>query len=106
MTEHPLDRLFSTIIARKQAGDTEKSYTAQLLQQGVARCARKFGEESVETVIAAVAQNRKELTAESADVLYHLLVLWAAAGITPGEVYAVLEAREAQSGLEEKTRRK
>jgi phosphoribosyl-ATP pyrophosphohydrolase len=106
MSEHTIDRLFSTIAARKAAGDTEKSYTAQLLGQGVARCARKFGEESVEAVIAAVAQDRKELAAESADVLYHLLVLWAAAGITPKDVYAVLDARQAQSGLDEKAGRK
>jgi phosphoribosyl-ATP pyrophosphohydrolase len=106
MSQNPIDRLFSTIAARKDAGDTQKSYTAQLLHEGVARCAKKFGEESVEAIIAAMAQDKKALAAESADVLYHLLVLWAAAGITPGDVYAVLEAREAQSGLEEKARRK
>jgi len=106
MSEHPIDRLFSTIATRKDAGDAEKSYTAQLLRQGVARCAKKFGEESVEAVIAAMAQDKKDLAAESADVLYHLLVLWAAAGITPQNVYDILKAREAQSGLEEKARRK
>ena len=70
------------------------------------KCAKKCGEEAVEAVIAAVRQDKTELAAESADVLYHLLVLWVAAGITPEKVYAVLKAREAQSGLEEKAARK
>jgi phosphoribosyl-ATP pyrophosphohydrolase len=104
MTDTPLDRLFATIAARRD-GDAAKSYTAQLLAKGVAQCAKKFGEESVETVIAAMANDKAQLAAESADVLYHLLVLWAAAGITPDQVYAVLKAREAKSGLEEKADR-
>lgn len=99
-----LDRLFATIAARKGA-DPSQSYTASLLAAGVEKCARKFGEEAVETVIAAVSQDRTELAKESADVLYHLLVLWAAAGITPKDVYAVLKGREAQSGLAEKASR-
>jgi phosphoribosyl-ATP pyrophosphohydrolase len=104
MTDAPLDRLFATIAARK-GGDAEKSYTAQLLQKGVAQCAKKFGEESTEAVIAAMTGDKAQLAAESADVLFHLLVLWAAAGITPDDVYAVLKAREAQSGLAEKAAR-
>ena len=76
-----------------------------LLQQGVAQCAKKFGEESVETIIAAMVGDKTQLAAESADVLYHLLVLWAAAGIAPDDVYAALKAREGQSGLEEKVAR-
>jgi len=105
MNQPPLDRLFATIAARKDGGDPQKSYTAKLLQQGVAQCAKKFGEESVETVIAAMAGDKTRLAAESADALYHLLVLWAAAGITPDDVYAVLKAREAESGLAEKAKR-
>jgi len=105
MSEHALDRLFATIAARKGA-DAKTSYTAKLLAAGVETCAKKFGEEAVETVIAATAQGTKELTAESADVLYHLMVLWAAAGITPDDVYAELKRREAQSGLQEKASRK
>ncbi|HEY0300330.1 MAG TPA: phosphoribosyl-ATP diphosphatase, partial [Rhizomicrobium sp.] len=101
MPTHALDRLFATIAARK-GGDPAKSYTAALLKDGAARCAKKFGEEAVEVVLAAVAKDKKELRAESADVLYHLLVVWAACGITPDEVYAVLAACEAQSGLAEK----
>ena len=106
MSDHPIDRLFATIVARKAAGDTSGSYTAKLLSEGVNKCARKFGEEAVEAVIAATASDAKALTAESADVLYHLLVLWAAAGVTPDDVYAALKAREAQSGLQEKASRK
>ena len=103
---HPLDALFATIAARKAAGDTTGSYTAKLLSEGVAKCAKKFGEESVEAVLAAVSGDRQHLAAESGDVLYHLLVLWAAAGITPDDVYAELAKRQSQSGLAEKASRK
>jgi phosphoribosyl-ATP pyrophosphohydrolase len=99
-----LDRLFAVIAARKGA-DPKSSYTAKLLAEGVEKCARKFGEEAIETVIAAVTHNRAELAKESADVLYHLAVLWAASGLTPEDVYAVLASRESQSGLEEKASR-
>jgi phosphoribosyl-ATP pyrophosphohydrolase len=99
-----LDRLFATIAARKGA-DPASSYTAKLLAEGVEKCAKKFGEEATETVIAAISRDKTELAKESADVLYHLLVLWAASGITPEEVYAVLKAREGQSGLAEKATR-
>ena len=104
-SDHTLDRLFATIAARKGA-DAQTSYTAKLLAAGVEKCAKKFGEEAVEAVIAATAKDAHALTSESADVLYHLLVLWAAAGVTPGDVYAELQRREAQSGLEEKASRK
>jgi len=104
MSDHPIDRLFTTIAARRNA-DASTSYTAQLLAAGVQKCARKFGEEAVEAVIAGVAQDRQALASESADVLYHLLVLWAAAGITPDDVYAALKTREGQSGLAEKASR-
>ena len=104
--KHALDRLFETIAARKAAGDAGNSYTARLLSEGVEKCAKKFGEEAVETALAAVSRDKAHLARESADVLYHLLVLWAAAGITPGDVYAALKAREGQSGLAEKAARK
>jgi phosphoribosyl-ATP pyrophosphohydrolase len=103
--EHPIDRLFATIGARKSA-DAGTSYTATLLRDGVERCAKKFGEEAVEAAIAAVVGKKESTIAESADVLYHLLVLWAACGIAPEEVYAALAARETRSGLEEKASRK
>ena len=99
-----LDRLFATIASRKD-GDTGKSYTAKLLAAGVEKCAAKFGEEATETVIAAIQRDKTELAKESADVLYHLAVLWAASGITPDDVYAVLKSREGQSGLDEKASR-
>ena len=100
----PIDQLFATIAARKGA-DPSQSYTAKLLAQGVEKCAKKFGEEATEAVIAAIQKDKTELAKESADVLYHLLVLWAASGITPDDVYAVLKSREGQSGLEEKASR-
>ena len=104
MSDHAIDRLFATIAARKGA-DAGTSYTAQLLQAGVEKCAKKFGEEAVEAVIAGVTRDPRALAAESADVLYHLAVLWAAVGITPEDVYAVLKAREEQSGVAEKASR-
>src|SRR5471032_1571115 len=100
-----LNKLFATIASRR-GGDTDKSYTAKLLAAGEEKCARKFGEEATETVIAAIQQDKAELAKESADVLYHLAVLWAASGITPEDVYAVLKSREGMSGLEEKAARK
>ncbi len=105
MSDHPLDRLFATIAARQAAGDTTGSYTAKLLSEGVGKCAKKFGEEAVETALAAVSGSKQQLAAESGDALYHLLVLWAAAGITPDDVYAELKKRESQSGLSEKASR-
>ena len=105
MTDHALDRLFATIAARR-GGDTSQSYTAKLLAAGVEKCAAKFGEEATETVIAAIRQDKGELAKESADALYHLMVLWAASGVTPDDVYAVLKSREGVSGLDEKASRK
>ena len=90
----------------RKGGDPTASYTAKLLAAGVDKCAKKFGEEATEAVIAAIQKDKAELAKESADVLYHLLVLWAASGITPQDVYAVLQSREGQSGLEEKASRK
>jgi phosphoribosyl-ATP pyrophosphohydrolase len=103
--QHPIDRLFATVEARKGA-DPASSYTAKLLSQGTLKIAKKLGEEGVETALAAVAQDKAALTAESADLLYHLMVLWAACGLEPGAVYAALKARTHQSGLEEKASRK
>lgn len=102
---HPLDRLFATIAARRDADPTQ-SYTAKLFSQGKLKIAKKLGEEGVETALAAVAQDNSALAAESADLLYHLLVLWAAAGLTPDDVYAALAARAGRSGLDEKAARK
>ncbi|MEI9930770.1 MAG: phosphoribosyl-ATP diphosphatase [Rhizomicrobium sp.] len=105
MNEHPIDQLYATIVARKNAR-TAQSYTAQLLKRGVPQCAKKLGEEGVEAALAAVGGKKKEIVAESADVLYHLLVLWVATGVKPKSVYDVLEARRGRSGLAEKKSRK
>ena len=101
---HPLDRLFATIAARRGA-DPDASWTAKLLAGGVERCAKKFGEEAIETVLAAASGNQPALVAESADALYHLLVLWAACGVEPDQVWQTLASREGRSGLEEKASR-
>ena len=103
--DHPIDRLYRTIMSRRKA-DPAKSYTAKLIRKGVGQCAKKLGEESVEAALAAVSKNRRALRNESADVLYHLLVLWAASGVKPKDVYAELAKRERQSGLEEKAARR
>jgi phosphoribosyl-ATP pyrophosphohydrolase len=101
----PIDRLFE-LIASREGGDPATSYTAKLLSKGKLHCAKKVGEEAVETALAAVGEDRDALTNESADLLYHLLVLWAACGITPDDVYEALAAREGRSGIEEKASRK
>ena len=92
-------------IAERATASTEESYTAKLLADGIERCARKFGEEAVETVIAAVGRDTSGLTGEAADVLYHLLVLLKAADVPLDAVLAELERRTAQSGLAEKAGR-
>lgn len=99
-----LDSLILTIAARV-GGDPKASHTAKLLKRGPARIAKKLGEEAVETAISAAQGNREEVVAESADLLFHLLVLWQAMGIKPAEVMAELERREAMSGIEEKASR-
>ena len=82
------------------------SYTRKLLDKGVAQCAKKFGEEAVEAALAAVSEDREHLIAESADVLYHLLVMLRARGVTLAEVEALLETRTKKSGLDEKASRR
>jgi len=99
-----LDRLAATIAARKGA-DASTSYTAKLLSEGAPKAAKKLGEEAVETVIAAVQGDADALAAESADLLYHWLVVLAASGVELDAVAAKLEAREGRSGLEEKASR-
>lgn len=99
-----LDDLAKIIALRSQAGG-EKSYTRSLLEKGPPGTAKKFGEEAVEFVIAAVAQSDEALRAEAADVLYHLLVVLKAREVPLGEVIEELERRTARSGLEEKASR-
>ena len=100
-----LERLFDTISARKTA-DPTTSYTAKLFSRGRARIAQKVGEEAVETVIAAATNDTAHIVSESADLLYHLLVLWADADIRPDQIWQTLEAREGISGIAEKNSRK
>ena len=99
-----LDRLYSVVESRKDA-DPAISHSARLLSRGRAKVAQKFGEEAVECLIEAVAGNRDALVAESADVLYHLLVLWVSAGVIPSDVWAELTRREGISGIAEKASR-
>jgi phosphoribosyl-ATP pyrophosphohydrolase len=93
------------IIAERAAARSERSYTRQLLDQGPEKCAKKLGEEAVETALAGAAGDRAALVAESADLLYHLLVLLEARGIALHDIYVELERRAARSGLEEKEAR-
>ena len=99
-----LDRLAATIAARK-AADPDTSWTAKLLAKGPEKCAEKFGEEAIEAIIEAVRGDRARLTAEAADVLYHLMVMLAARDLTLADVLAELERREGISGIAEKAAR-
>ncbi len=106
---HPLDTLWQTVLKRADA-DPEQSWTAKLLTLGMTRIAQKVGEEALETAIEAArldanVSDKAKLAEESADLLYHLNVLWLAAGLTPHDVYAVLEKRRGLSGIAEKQAR-
>ncbi|MDT8873022.1 phosphoribosyl-ATP diphosphatase [Komagataeibacter rhaeticus] len=96
-----LDRLFEVVESRRGT-DPAISHSARLLARGRRKIAQKFGEEAVECLIEAVAGNRDELVSESADVLYHLIVMWVDAGVKPAEVWAELLRREGTSGVAEK----
>jgi phosphoribosyl-ATP pyrophosphohydrolase len=100
-----LDRLWATVLTRKDA-DPNLSHSARLLSRGTGKVAQKFGEEAVECIIEAVAGNTTALIGESADVLYHMLVLWVDAGLRPEQVWAELARREGMSGLAEKAARR
>lgn len=104
MARFTIHDLAATIDARAASGG-EASYTRKLLDKGAAHCARKLGEEAVETVIAAVENDRDHLLAESADLVFHLLVLLKARGLTLAEVEDVLATRTGMSGLQEKASR-
>lgn len=93
------------MIASRRGASGETSYTRELLDGGPELCAKKLGEEAIETVIAGVSQSDKALEAEAADLLYHLLVLLESRGVKIADVLAVLEARRAQSGIAEKASR-
>jgi phosphoribosyl-ATP pyrophosphohydrolase len=93
-------------IAAKATASPDTSYTAKLISHGVAKCAKKFGEEAVELALASVSGSVKDTTAEAADVLYHFLVLLQAAKISPDDVMAELKRRQGTGGLVEKASRK
>ena len=105
MSRFTIHDLAATIDARAAAGG-EASYTRKLLDKGAEHCAKKLGEEAVETVIAAVENDRGHLIAESADLLFHLLVLLKSRGVSLDEVETALEKRTTMSGLDEKASRK
>jgi phosphoribosyl-ATP pyrophosphohydrolase len=105
MSTFTLRDLEKRVQDRAQAS-AEVSYTRKLLDRGVAHCAKKLGEEAVEAAIAAIVEDRDRMVAEAADVLYHLLVVLHARGITLDDVEAELGARTRQSGLDEKAARK
>lgn len=99
-----LETLYGLVQARHGAS-TESSYTSRLLQMGAPAIAKKLGEEAVETVIEAVRDDKDSLVAESTDLLYHLVVLWHACGVTPAQIEAEIQKRKGKSGLQEKAER-
>ena len=103
--EHVLDRLYYVIDSRKGA-DSDTSYTARQFARGRQQIAKKLGEEAVETVIEGIRGDRPKLVGESADMLYHLLTLWASIGVKPQAVWTELARREGLSGIAEKASRK
>ena len=107
MTDHGLDILadLANAIASRRNASPEESYTARLLSQGVEKCAKKLGEEAVETALSGALGNKAQLAAESADLLYHLLVLLEAADVPLSDVMAVLARRQGVSGIAEKASR-
>ena len=104
MSRFTLHDLAARVQERARAS-ADVSYTRKLIDRGVAHCAKKLGEEAVETAIAAVAEDRDRVIAEAADLLYHLLVVLEARGITLAEVEAALAQRTVKSGLDEKVSR-
>jgi phosphoribosyl-ATP pyrophosphohydrolase len=100
-----LDDLFR-IIESRRGDDPKESYTAKLMARGLDKMCEKVGEEAFEVVVAALRQGPGRVAEESADLLYHLLVLWAETGVEPKDVWAALEERRGTSGLKEKKSRK
>jgi phosphoribosyl-ATP pyrophosphohydrolase len=103
--DHVLDRLYLVIDSRKGA-DPDTSYTARLFSRGRQQIAKKLGEEAVEALIEGIRGDKPKLVGESADMLYHLLTLWASLGVKPKTVWAELARREGLSGIAEKAARK
>lgn len=107
MTDDRLDVLSALAreIAERKTASADQSYTARLISQGVQKCAKKLGEEAVETALAAVTRDKRHIAAESADLLYHLLVLLEATDVSLADVMAELERRRGIGGLAEKAAR-
>jgi phosphoribosyl-ATP pyrophosphohydrolase len=105
VADHTLDRLYDVIDSRKGA-DPTTSYTARLFSRGREQIAKKLGEEAVEALIEGIRGDKPKLVSESADMLYHLLTLWASIGVKPVDVWAELDKREGLSGIAEKAARK
>ena len=99
-----LDKL-SQVIASRKGGDTDKSYVAKLFAKGRKKIAQKVGEEGVELSLAAVLDDKADAVSESADLLFHMMVLWADMGISPEEIFEELARREGISGIDEKNAR-
>lgn len=99
-------QMLEKIIAERASVKDGSSYTASLVTKGMGRAAKKMGEEATETIIAALTENNQHFISESADLLYHLLVMWNIRGIKIDDVLEELQRRTAQSGLEEKASRK
>jgi len=104
MSEQIIQQLFETIQSRKTA-DPENSYVASLYAKGTEKIAEKVGEESIEAIIEAVKGDKEKLAAESADLLFHLMILWSDAGVTPDDVFKILKQRNGISGHDEKANR-
>jgi phosphoribosyl-ATP pyrophosphohydrolase len=107
MPNHRLDILaeLAVEIANRKSASPDQSYTAKLLSQGVVKCAKKLGEEAVETALAAMTGDKQHIASETADLLYHLLVLLEATGVKLPDVMAELERRQGISGIAEKAAR-
>ncbi len=104
MKKHITEELFDIIKTRKNA-NPDSSYVASLFDKGTAKIAQKVGEEAVETVIEALQGSKETLTSESADLLFHLMVLWADQGVKPDDIYKELQSRLGTSGHDEKASR-
>lgn len=104
MKKHITEDLFNIIKDRKNA-NPESSYVASLFDKGTAKIAQKVGEEAVETIIEAIQGDKEKITAESADLLFHLMILWADQGIEPDDIYQELQSRFGTSGHDEKASR-
>jgi phosphoribosyl-ATP pyrophosphohydrolase len=103
-TGQVLEEIYKVIVSRK-GGDPETSHTARLFKKGRGKIAKKTGEEAIEVIVAALHQTPDRVIRESADLLFHLMVLWADQGITPAQVFTELESRMGVSGIEEKRSR-